>query len=135
MANSCSTDHHCKFNNNIVLMFQNVNTKNPRYSRYCPNIKSRISPQSLKNGPPILQITRNSPTIFDLNNEKWNPLNSQRITRKSLNSPPLAMNHANFARFLLNSINPCSPTVPQLFTAKFREIRSPRKDSERLTRN
>ena len=33
MANSCSTDHHCKFNNNIVLMFQNV-TQNPRHSRY-----------------------------------------------------------------------------------------------------
>ena len=25
MTNSCSTDHHCKFNNNIALMFQNVN--------------------------------------------------------------------------------------------------------------
>ena len=25
MANSCSTDHNCKFNNNIVLMFQDIN--------------------------------------------------------------------------------------------------------------
>ena len=60
--------------------------------------------------------------FFDLNNEKWNPLNSQRITRKSLNSPPPVMNHAKFARFLKNLTNPCSPTVPQRFavnSAKF----------------
>ena len=25
MANSCSTDHNCKSNNNIVLMFQDIN--------------------------------------------------------------------------------------------------------------
>ena len=29
--------------------------------------------------------------FFDSNDEKWNPLNSQRITRKSLNSPPPVM--------------------------------------------
>ena len=55
--------------------------------------------------------------FFDLNNGKWNPLNSQRITRKSLNPPPPVMNHAKFARFLKNPTNPCSPTVPQLFAA------------------
>ena len=117
-------------------MFQNVNATNSAlFALFSKYQKSVYPPKVLKMAPPFLQITRNLPTIFDSNNEKWNPLNSQRITRKSLNSPPLAMNHANFARFLLNSINPCSPTVPQLFTAKFREIRSLRKDSERLTRN
>ena len=63
--------------------------------------------------------------FFDLNNEKWNPLNSQRITRKSLNSPPTVMNHAKFAQFLKNPTNPCSPTVPQPFatnSAKFAHI-------------
>ena len=63
--------------------------------------------------------------FFDLNNEKWNPLNSQRITRKLLNSPPTVVNHAKFAQFLKNPTNPCSPTVPQPFaanSAKFAHI-------------
>ena len=25
MTNNCSTDHDCKFDNHIVLMFQNIN--------------------------------------------------------------------------------------------------------------
>ena len=119
MANSCSTDHHCKFNNNIVLVFQNVNATNSAPFVLLSKIsKVRISPQSFKNGPPhsgkLREIRR---PFFDSNNEKWNPLNSQQITRKSLNSPHPVMNHAKFARFLKNTTNPCSPTVPQLFTA------------------
>ena len=118
MANSRSTDHYCKFNNNIVLMFQNVNVTNFALFALLSKIsKVCISPQSFKMAPHSGKLREIRRPFFDLNNEKWNPLNSQRITRKLLNSPPLAMNHANFARFLLNSINPCSPTVPQLFTA------------------
>ena len=34
------------------------------------------------------------------------------------------MNHVKSAQFLLNPTNPCSPTVPQPFYSKSREIRS-----------
>ena len=98
--------------------------QNPRYSRYCLNIKSPCIPPKFLKLPAFWQITRNSPTIFHFNNEKWNPQISQRIARKSLNLPPPAMNHAKFARFSLNPTNPCSLTVPQPFYSKSREIRS-----------
>ena len=96
-----------------------------RYPRYCLKYQKSVypPPKFLKwsHSGKLCEIRR---PFFDLNNEKWNPLNSQRIARKSLNSPPLAINHAKFAQFLLNSTNPCSPTVPQCFYSKSREIRS-----------
>ena len=124
MASSCSTDHHCKFNSNIVLMFQDVNVTNSVLSALLSKISSPYTPPKfLKwfHSGKLREIRR---PFFDLNNEKWNPLNSQRIARKLLNLPPLAINHAKFARFLLNSTNPCSPTVPQRCYSKSHEIRS-----------
>ena len=53
--------------------------------------------------------------FFDLNNEKWNPLNSQRITRKSLNSPPPVSNHAKFAQFLQKSHQSLLPNCTPIF--------------------
>ena len=61
--------------------------------------------------------------------------------KKSLYPPkvfkiaPVLANYAKSTQFLLNHINPCSPTVPQPFYSKSREIRSIRKYSERMTRN
>ena len=73
----------------------------PRYSRYCPKYqKSVYPPQSFKMAPHSGKLREIRQPFFDLNNEKWNLLNSQRIARKSLNSPPLTVNHAKFARFL-----------------------------------
>ena len=55
MANSCSTDHHCKFHNNIAVMFQNVNvTKSAPFalltiyqkSLYPPKVFFKIAPIS-----------------------------------------------------------------------------------------
>ena len=97
----------------------------PRYPRYCLKYQKSVypPPKFLKwsHSGKLREIRR---PFFDFNNEKWNPLNSQRIARKSLNSPPLPMNHAKFVQFLLNSTNPCSPTVPQRFYSKSRKIRS-----------
>ena len=63
MANSCSTDHNCKFNNNIVLMFQDINVaKSARFALLTISQKSMYSPKVFKR-PPFQQITRNSPTI------------------------------------------------------------------------
>ena len=102
---------------------------------HIPYVKIPCIPPKISKSPHFGKLREIRRPFFDSNNEKWNPLNSQQIARKSLNSPPLATNHAKFARFLLNSINPCSPTVPQTFCSKFHEIRWFRKDSKRLTRN
>ena len=117
-------------------MFQNVNATNSAlFALLSKYQKSVYPPKVLKMAPPFLQITRNSPTIFRFEQREMEPSKFTANYAKIAQFATLAMNHANCVRFLLNSINPCSPTVPQLFTAKFREIRSPRKDSERLTRN
>ena len=82
-----------------------------------PYVKNPCIPPKISKSHNFGKLREIRLPFFDLNNEKWNPLNSQRITRKSLNSPPPVMNHAKFARFLKNPTNPCSPTVPQLFAA------------------
>ena len=106
-------------------MFQDVNVTNSALSALLSKIsKVRIPPPKFLKWSHSGKLREIRRPFFDLNNEKWNPLNSQRIARKSLNSPPLPMNHAKFAQFLLNSTNPCSPTVPQRFYSKSREIRS-----------
>ena len=90
----------------------------PRYSRYCPKYqKSVYPPKVLKMAPPFRQIRRNSPTIFRFEQREMEPSKFTANYAKIAQFTTLAINHANFARFLLNSINPCSPTVPQLFTA------------------
>ena len=56
--------------------------------------------------------------FFDLNNEKWNPLNSQRITRKSLNSPPQSQSRE--IRTILTKIPPI--LAPQLYPNFLQQI-------------
>ena len=100
-------------------------TRNPRHSRISRMLKNPCIPPKISKSHNFGKLREIRLPFFDLNNEKWNPLNSQRITRKSLNSPPTVMNHAKFARFLKkkkkkkkkNPTNPCSPTVPQPFAA------------------
>ena len=79
---------------------------------HTPYVKNPCIPPKISKGHNFGKSREIRLPFLDLNNEKWNPLNSQRITRKSLNSPPPVMNHAKFARFLKNPTNPCSPTVP-----------------------
>ena len=45
------------------------------------------------------------------------------------------MNHAKSVQFLLNHTNPCSPTVPQPFYSKSREIRSIRREINKFRTN
>ena len=119
-------------------MFQNVNVaKSAPFALLTIYQKKNpcIPPKVFKIAPHLGKLREIRRPFFDLNNEKWNPPISQQIARKSLNSPPSTMNYAKSAQFLLNHINPCSPTVPQPFYSKSREIRSIRKYSERMTRN
>ena len=63
MANNCSIDHNCLFNNNIVLMFQDINVvKSAPFVLLTISQKSMYSPKVFKM-PPFRQITQNSPTI------------------------------------------------------------------------
>ena len=64
---------------------------------HIPYVKNPCIPPKISKSHNFGKLREIRRPFFDSNDEKWNPLNSQRITRKSLNSPPLAMNHANFA--------------------------------------
>ena len=78
---------------------------------------------------------RNSPTIFRFEQREMEPSIFTANCAKIAQFAAQTMNHARSAQFLLNPTNPCSPTVPQPFYSKSREIHSICEYSERLTRN
>ena len=117
-------------------MFQNVNATNSALFALLSKIsKVRISPQSFKNGPPFRQITRNSPTIFRFEQREMEPskftANYAKIAQFVTPSQESREFRAILVKFYKSLLPNCTPT----FYSKFREIRSLRKDSERLTRN
>ena len=85
---------------------------------HIPYVKNPCIPPKISKSHNFGKLREIRLPFFDLNNEKWNPLNSQRITRKSLNSPPPVMQITrNSHNSYKNPTNPCSPTVPQFFAA------------------
>ena len=50
-------------------------SQNPRYSRYCLNIKSPYIPPKFLKLPAFRQTTRNSPTIFRFQQREMEPSN------------------------------------------------------------
>ena len=78
---------------------------------------------------------QNSPTIYRFVQREMEPPNFTANCAKIAQFAAQTMNHAKSVQFLLNPTNPCSPTVPQPFYSKSREIRSIREYSERTTRN
>ena len=98
-------------------MFQDINVvKSTPFALLTIYQKSMYPPKVFKR-PPFRQITRNLPTIFRLDHEKWKPQISQQIAQNSLTLPITTANHAKSVRFSLISTIPCSLSVPQLFTA------------------
>ena len=63
MTNSCSTDHNCKFNNNMVLIFQDMNVAKSAPSVLLTIYQKSMYPPKVVKKPPFWQIMRNSPTI------------------------------------------------------------------------
>ena len=118
MANSCSTDHNCKFNNNMVLIFQDMNVAKSAPSALLTIYQKSMYPPKVVKKPPFRQIMQNSPTISRFGPRELEPQISQQIARNSLNSPTTTANHAKSARFLLNIYHSLFFSVPQLFTAK-----------------
>ena len=126
MANSRSTDHYCKFNNNIVLMFQDVNVTNSAlFALLSKNIKSPYI-------PPFWQITRNSPTIFRFEQREMEP---SKFTANYANSTQFATpSHesrefrAILVKFHQSLLPNCTPTFLQqiprnsLTSQRFRAI-------------
>ena len=117
-------------------MFQNVNATNSALFALLSKIsKVCISPQSFKNGPPFRKITQNLPTIFRFEQREMEPskftANYAKIAQFATPSHESREFHAILVKFYKSLLPNCTPT----FYSKFREIRSLRKDSERLTRN
>ena len=102
---------------------------------HTPYVKNPCIPPKISKNPQFRQISRNSLTIFRFEQREMEPLNSQRITRKSLNPPPPSHESREIRAILEKSHQSLLPNGTPTFCSKFREIRSLRKDSERLTRN
>ena len=123
MANSCSTDHNCKFNNNIVLMFQDINVaRSAPFALLTISQKSIYSPKVFKR-PPFRQITRNLPTIslfgprgMETSNFTANCAKFAQFANHNGEPPEICMIIANFYHSLLLK---CTPT----FNSKSRKIR------------
>ena len=118
MANSCSTDPNCKFNNNIVLMFQDMNVaKSAPFALLTIYQKSMYPPKVVQKAPVSANYAKFADHFSIWTMRKWKPQISQQIARNSLNSPTTTANHAKSARLSLISTTPCSLSIPQLFTA------------------
>ena len=135
MANSCSADHNCKFNNNIVLMFQDINVAKSAPSAILtiyqksmyPSIltiyqKSMYPPKVFKR-PPFRQIMRNLPTIFRFGPRE---METSNFTANCAQFAQFANHHgepreirAIIANFYHSLLLKCTPT----FYSKSRKIR------------
>ena len=117
-------------------MFQNVNATNSAlFALLSKYQKSVYPPKVLKMAPPFLQITQNSPTIFRFEQREMEPskftANYAKIAQFATPSHKSREFRVILVKFYKSLLPNCTPT----FYSKFREIRSLRKDSERLTRN
>ena len=116
MANSCSTDHHCKFNNNFILMFQNVNVaKSAPFALLTIYQKSLYPPKVFC--PPFRQITRNSPTIFRFEQREMEPskftANCAKIAQFATPSHESREIRAILVKFYQPLLPNCTPTLLQ----------------------
>ena len=123
MANSCSTDHNCKFDNNMVLMFQDMNVTKSAPSALLTIYQKSMYPPKVVKKPPFQQITRNSLTIsrfgpreLETSNFTANCVKFAQFANHHGESRQIRMILANFYHSLLFK---CTPA----FYSKSRKIR------------
>ena len=86
---------------------------------HTPYVKNPCIPPKISKSHNFGKLREIRLPFFDSNNEKWNPLNSQRITRKSLNSPPPSLKSREI-RTILTKIPPI--LAPQLYPNFLQQI-------------
>ena len=123
MANSCSTDHNCKFVNHIVPMFQDMNVvKFVPFTLLAIYQKSMYPPKIFQN-PPFWQITQNSPAIFRFEPREMKPsnftANCVKITQFATHNNESCKIHAILIKSYQSLLLNCTPT----FYNKSRKIR------------
>ena len=117
-------------------MFQNVNATNSALFALLSKIsKVRISPKVLKMAPHSGKLREIRQPFFDSRQREMEPskftANYAKIAQFATPSHESREFHAILVKFYKSLLPNCTPT----FYSKFCEIRSLRKDSERLTRN
>ena len=86
---------------------------------HTPYVKNPCIPPKISKSHNFGKLREIRLPFLDLNNEKWNPLNSQRIMRKSLNSPPPSLKSREI-RTILTKIPPI--LAPQLYPNFLQQI-------------
>ena len=112
-------------------------SQNPRqFAPLTKYQKSLYPPKVFKIAPTLANYAKFADHFsFPFEQREMEPSNFTANCAKIAQFAAQTMNHAKSAQFLLNPTNPCSPTVPQPFYSKSREIRSIREYSERTTQN
>ena len=98
MANSSAIDHHCKFANNTVFMFQIMNVV--KSVPFAPNLilNFHVHPQSNQKAPIFGKLSKIHWPFSVLRIRKWKLQNLQRIVQNSHSSPTLGENHTKFVQ-------------------------------------
>ena len=110
-------------------------TRNPRHSRISRMFKIHVYPLKHQKTHNFGKFREIRLPFFDLNNEKWNPLKFTANYAKIVQSATPSHESREIRAILEKSHQSLLPNGTPAFCSKFREIRSLRKDSERLTRN
>ena len=96
---------------------------------HIPYVQNPYIPPKISKNPQFWQISRNSPTIFRFEQREMEP------SKFTANYAKIAQSATPSHESREKSHQSLLPNATPAFCSKFREIRSLRKDSERLTQN
>ena len=102
---------------------------------HIPYVQNPCIPPKISKNPQFWQISRNSPTIFRFEQREMEPSKFTANYAKIAQSATPSHESREIRAILEKSHQSLLPNGTPAFCSKFREIRSLRKDSERLTRN
>ena len=101
---------------------------------HIPYVKNPCIPPKISKNPQFRQISRNSLTIFRFEQREMEPSKFTANYTKIAQSATPSHESREIRAILEKSHQSLLPNGTPTFCSKFREIRSLRKDSERLTR-